>query len=49
MRRFFREIQLSGILAETKKHRFFEQKPTRRERRDNAQRKNEYRHLMRGY
>jgi ribosomal protein S21 len=46
MRKFFREVQLSGILSEAKKRRYREKEPNRRKRREVAKRKavkNEYR------
>jgi len=39
IRRFFREVQLSGILTEAKKRRYREKDPSRRKRRESAKRK----------
>jgi ribosomal protein S21 len=46
VRKFFREVQLSGVLSEAKKRRYREKEPNRRKRREIARRKsvkNEYR------
>lgn len=46
VRKFFREVQLSGVLSEAKKRRYREKEPNRRKRREIAKRKsvkNEYR------
>lgn len=39
IRRFLREVQLSGVLTEAKKRRYREKEPSRRERRESAKRK----------
>lgn len=49
IRRFFREIQQSGILAEAKKRRFFEKGPSREKLRQIARRKALIRKEKRGY
>lgn len=49
MRRFFREIQQSGILSEIKKRRFYQKEISRRKRREIARRKVQIRKLKRGF
>jgi len=49
LRRYFREIQSSGILTEAKKKRFFEKDISRTKRRDSAIRKTARRKIKRGY
>jgi len=39
IRKFLREVQLSGILTEAKKRRYREKDPSRRDRRASARRK----------
>jgi ribosomal protein S21 len=49
LRRFFRDVQQSGILTEAKKDRFFEKDKSRKLKRVIAQRKAERKRLSRGY
>jgi small subunit ribosomal protein S21 len=49
LRRFFRDVQQSGILSEIKRRRFFEKEISRRKRRESARRKVERRKIKRGY
>ena len=49
LRRFFREVQQSGILTEAKKRRFFEKDTSRKLKRTIAQRKAERKRQTRGY
>ena len=49
LRRFFREVQQSGILTEAKKRRFFEKEPSRKLKRTIAQRKATRKRMTRGY
>ncbi len=49
LRRFFREVQQSGILTEAKKRRFFEKDISRKLKRNVAQRKAERKRVTRGY
>lgn len=49
LRRFFREVQQSGILTEAKRRRFFEKDTSRKLKRTIAQRKAERKKLSRGY
>lgn len=49
MRRFFREVQLSRILSEAKKRRFFSKDITRGQKRAIARRKTFIKKLKRGY
>ncbi len=49
LRRFFRDVQQSGILTEAKKRRFFEKDMSRRLKRNVAQRKAERKRITRGY
>lgn len=49
LRRFFREIQQSGILSEAKKRRFFEKDPSRTKIRQSALRKARRKRIKRGY
>lgn len=49
LRRYFREVQSSGILTEAKKKRFFEKEISRVKRRESAIRKNARRRVRRGY
>ena len=39
MRRFFREVQQSGVLTEIKKRRYFEKDISREKKRESARRK----------
>jgi ribosomal protein S21 len=49
LRRFFREVQQSGILTEIKKRRFLTKDISRGKRRYIARRKAEVRRIKRGY
>lgn len=49
LRRFFREVQQSGILSEVKKRRFRESELSRGKRREIATRKAARRRVKRGY
>jgi small subunit ribosomal protein S21 len=49
LRRFFREVQQSGILTDAKKRRFFEKDTSRKLKRTIAQRKAERKRSTRGY
>lgn len=49
LRRFFRDVQQSGILTEIKKRRFHTKDVSRDKRRVSARRKAEVRRLKRGY
>jgi len=49
IRRFFREVQLSGILTEAKKRRYREKEPSRRKRREQAKRKATRNEFKRGW
>ena len=49
LRRFFRDVQQSGILTEAKKRRFFEKEPSRKLKRTIAQRKADRKRMTRGY
>ena len=49
LRRFYRDVQQSGILSEIKKRRFYEKEPSRRKRREAARRRALRRRLRRGY
>ena len=49
LRRFFREIQQSGILSEAKKRRFFVKEPSRVKIRQSALRKARRKRIKRGY
>ncbi|PIT97521.1 30S ribosomal protein S21 [Candidatus Berkelbacteria bacterium CG10_big_fil_rev_8_21_14_0_10_41_12] len=43
IRKFFREVQQSGLLTDVKKRKYHEKKPSRLKRRETAQRKNQRR------
>jgi len=49
LRRFFRDVQQSGILTEIKKRRFRDKDISRVKRRVSARRKAEIRKIKRGY
>ncbi len=49
LRRFFRDVQQSGILTEAKKRRFFEKDTSRKLKRVIAQRKAVRKRVSRGY
>ena len=49
LRRFFRDVQQSGILTEVKKRRFFRKEFSRTKKREVARRKAEIKQLKRGY
>ena len=49
LRRFFRDVQQSGILSETKRRRFHRKDISRDKRREGARRKAEIRRIKRGY
>ncbi len=49
LRRFFRDVQQSGILTEIKKRRFRDKEVSREKRRVAARRKVEIRRAKRGY
>ena len=49
LRRFFREVQQSGILTEVKKRRFHTKDVSRSKKRVSARRKAEVRRVKRGY
>lgn len=49
IRRFFREVQLSGVLSEAKKRRYREKEPTRSKRRASARRKSIRNNVKRGW
>lgn len=49
LRRFFRDVQQSGILTEIKKRRFRDKEISREKRRASARRKTEIRRIKRGY
>lgn len=49
LRRFFRDVQQSGILTEIKKRRFRDKEVSREKRRASARRKTEVRKIKRGY
>ncbi|HEY1074378.1 MAG TPA: 30S ribosomal protein S21 [Patescibacteria group bacterium] len=49
LRRFFREVQQSGILTEAKRKRFFEKDTSRKLKRTIAQRKADRKRITRGY
>lgn len=49
LRRFFRDVQQSGILTEVKRRRFFEKDTSRRLKRSIAQRKADRKRTLRGY
>jgi len=49
LRRFFRDVQQSGILTEIKKRRFRDKEISREKRRVSARRKAEIRRIKRGY
>jgi len=49
LRRFFRDVQQSGILTEIKKRRFRDKEISRTKRRASARRKAEVRRVKRGY
>ena len=49
LRRFFRDVQQSGILTEIKKRRFRDKEISRSKRRVAARRKTEIRRIKRGY
>ena len=49
LRRFFRDVQQSGILTEVKKRRFHAKEISRDKRRVSARRKAEVRKMKRGY
>lgn len=49
LRRFFRDVQQSGILTEIKKRRFHTKDVSRDKRRVSARRKAEVRRMKRGY
>lgn len=49
LRRFFRDVQQSGILTEVKKRRFHTKDISRSKRRVSARRKAEIRRIKRGY
>lgn len=49
LRRFFRDVQQSGILTEIKKRRFHDKDISRDKRRVSARRKAEVRRIKRGY
>jgi len=49
LRRFFRDVQQSGILTEIKKRRYRDKEVSREKRRVAARRKAEIRRIKRGY
>lgn len=49
LRRFFRDVQQSGVLTEAKKRRFFEKDISRKIKRASAQRKADRKRSLRGY
>lgn len=49
LRRFFRDVQQSGILTDAKKRRFFEKDTSRKLKRTIAQRKADRKRATRGY
>jgi ribosomal protein S21 len=49
IRKFFREVQLSGVLTEAKKRRYREKDPSRRLRRAQAKRKSIRNESKRGW
>lgn len=49
LRRYFREVQASGILTEAKRKRFFEKDISRLKRRESAIRKSSRKRFKRGY
>lgn len=49
LRRFFRDVQQSGVLTEIKKRRFFSKDVSRDKRRVSARRKAIVRKMKRGY
>ncbi len=49
LRKFFRDVQQSGILTDAKRLRFRDKEPSRRLRRVIAQRKADRKRLVRGY
>ena len=49
LRRFFRDVQQSGVLTEVKKRRFHTKELSRDKRRVSARRKAEVRKIKRGY
>jgi ribosomal protein S21 len=49
IRRFFREVQLSGILTEAKKRKYREKEPSRSKRRESARRKAKRNEFKRGW
>jgi len=49
VRKFFREVQLSGILTEAKKRRYREKEPSRIKKRESARRKRQRNEAKRGW
>lgn len=49
LRRFFRDVQQSGILTDIKKRRYFEKSVSRDKMREMARRKSARRKVKRGY
>lgn len=49
LRRFFRDVQQSGILTDAKKKRYFDKEPSRKLKRNIAQRKADRKRATRGY
>lgn len=49
LRRYFREVQSSGILTEAKRKRYFEKDISRSKRRESAIRKASRKRIKRGY
>lgn len=49
LRRFFREVQQSGVLTEIKKRRYFEKEPSRDKKRETARRKAARKRAKQGY
>lgn len=49
LRRFFRDVQQSGVLTEIKKRRFYSKEVSRDKRRISARRKAQVRKIKRGY
>lgn len=49
LRKFFREVQQSGILTDAKKDRYFSKEPSRKQKRAVAIRKASRKRMTRGY
>lgn len=49
LRRFFRDVQQSGVLTEIKKRRYFTKEPSRLKKRETATRKAVRKRIKQGY